>query len=277
MASYVDSLLLPGRTNNPVAPGLWFYECNAALNPVTLDDRAYDTTATSPSYTQNQYSYWVIWNVNSADNNAVVSTDPNWQDTWANLRGRLWKDGGINRSLSLPYEGYYQLEFRIATVPHEVHSSDGSPATDSFIFPIRFGIVRDTDASPGTFDPADANHGDPLNQGAVVPYKNYDEAIDYSNIKNPPLRSDKVVCSQTLFVNMRQTRLITGATYRDIQAPVFTGTVHTTAYLKANQQLRFVISSYNTIGGANADLKLTEFLPQMFDMKISYTNGAYVR
>lgn len=277
MASYGESLSLYVDPKGGRNDGFFVYENNKALNPTTLTDAVLDVRdkPTGKCLTQPNNSYWAIFDVATAGNNAVYTDDASFAGTWAQQRARLWPsaiDSQAGRTLQIPYNGVYRIEFRIAQVPHVTQTATGAALDDYTNYGVRFGIVTDK-SQGGRFFNATPVDPDPLNYGKAVQYKDYDQTIDYSTIKPFDAGLDDVLCSDQLFVIPRP-RLPNAdpdtGKFHAMEAPPFTATTSAMAVLTAGAQLRFVVSNYNASTNSS-----TQFLPQMFKIRLTYITGDY--
>lgn len=278
MASYSESAGFYSRLQDRTAPGLWQYQCNAAAQPLYLDDIKLADWKTRPNN-----SYYVIWNALNAQRNRFVSSDPSWAspDFYADNIQKVWNDVNQPRIFSVPFKGMYEISFKIAVAYHEELGTDGQvpPWFASFEpSPVKFGILVRRPGQPA-FPPANQNNPDPLDEAISFQPNTVPPAVfDWSTVAAPDIPAQRV-----LAVSSCDTLPRTFTEANNVKTPnskgMTQGMCTVTVGLDAGSQLLMCVSDYTHIGDAfNASYEQvtrTNFVPQLFDFRITYVNGDY--
>lgn len=278
MASYVDSQ--SSQTLQPrKAPGLFIYECTGVTNPATIANVEYANAQTQPNN-----SYWPLWNVNDQTRNSIISDDPTWAAGWSVSKPILWPID--SRTLVVPYTGLYSVSLRVvAGMVEQLGTNDLKFSASYAVYSgnVLAGVVKDIPAKSGTFLPADGTHPDPLSEGGYITWHDQTTSVDYTTIQEAPA-TEAVVCAGELITPPRPVFPGANASLIEGDPQLNVLTVQGTAYLQAGQQLRCVVSNYNQCAQAAvtgpdrityANCLYTPFAPGLFNLKLTYINGAY--
>ena len=276
MATYLEAGGIFAKQFDPKQPGIWQYQCNAASNPKFLQDIPKTDWRTKPNN-----SYYVIWNVNDSSRNAFTSSDTNWSDpvNYATNITRVWDNPAQARIFTVPFTGIYQISFKISIAYHEDLGTNGNTPTWAVdTSPMQFGIIIRRPGQPA-FLPASHDDPDPLTEGIrFTPNTAPPTVFDYGTVATPNISDQRVMATNACPVLPRDY-----TTDNAINTPKLKGftqdTCTVTVGMLAGSQLQMCVSNYTQVGD-NADpvfdqVARTNFLPQLFDFRITYVNGDY--